>query len=64
MLIKILFTLAVIFGVIIFFRHKHARAPVAEQAEPEGASLSPRMVAYGLLGVLVAVSVLIFVLSK
>ena len=68
MLTKILFTLAVIVGVVIFFRHKQARAPVppetaATTAAEEGYSVSPRMVAYGLLSVLASVSVVIFVLN-
>lgn len=64
MLTKLLFTLAIIIGVIIFFRHKQRRAPVqATAAVEEGCSASPRVVAYGLLGVLCGVSVVIFALN-
>lgn len=64
MLIKILFTFAVIAAVVIFFRHRQARATgkVAEAAAAgaEGGSLSPRIVAFGMLGVLLTISLLIF----
>ena len=64
MLIKIAFTVAVIIGVIIFFRHKQGRAPaVHDGAVEEGYSVSPRVVAYGLLGVLCVVSVVLFALN-
>ena len=70
MLIKIAFTLAVIVGVIVFFRLRRAGAPgdvatttdTAAAAE-QGSSISPRVLAYGLLGVLGGVAVLIFVLE-
>ena len=71
MLSKILFTLAVIFGVIVFFRHRHGRAlPAAVDAasaaggESAGGSIPPRALAYGLLGILGGVAVLIFALDK
>jgi len=60
MLSKILFTIAVIIGVILFFRHRQSRA--APAAEP-GRSLSPRVAAFGLLGVLGAVALLIVALE-
>lgn len=65
MLSKILFTVAVIIGVILFFRHRRSRAAPAQPpaaAEP-GRSLPPRIVACGLLGVLGAVALLIFALE-
>lgn len=55
MLLKILFTGALIFGVIIFMRHKNARTK-ATLAEPQQRSLSPRMLAYGIVGVLLIAS--------
>jgi len=78
MLSKILFTLAVIFGVIVFFRHRHghgralpgagavdaAGAAGAAGAESAGGSIPPRVLAYGLLGILGGVAVLIFALDK
>ena len=72
MLIKIAFTLAVIVGVIVFFRLRRTGAPgdVAttaatdtDTAAEQGNSISPRVLAYGLLGVLGGVAVLIFVLE-
>ncbi len=74
MLIKILFTVVVIIGVVIFFRHRQSGgaavrggrgqrsqrgAPAATAAAEDGKSVSPRVVAYGLLGALLVVSVLI-----
>ncbi|MDD9810726.1 MAG: hypothetical protein OXU71_03280 [Gammaproteobacteria bacterium] len=75
MLSKILFTLAVIFGVIVFFRHRHGHgralpaagavdAAGAAGAESAGGSIPPRVLAYGLLGILGGVAVLIFALDK
>ena len=74
MLIKIAFTLAVIVGVIVFFRLRRAGAPgdvatttdaatATDTAAEQGKSISPRVLAYGLLGVLGGVAVLIFVLE-
>lgn len=71
MLIKILFTMVVIVAVIIFYRNKqsgtrNARvdAEVALETALETAhSISPRMLAYGLLGVLVGISLLLFALN-
>lgn len=64
MLTKFLFTLAVIIGVVIFFRHRRHRAPAqAPAAVEEGYSVSTRAVAYGLLGVLAGVSVVVFALN-
>ncbi|MDD9884493.1 MAG: hypothetical protein OXU62_08170 [Gammaproteobacteria bacterium] len=77
MLSKILFTLAVIFGVVVFFRHRHGHGRVlpaaaagavdaasAAGAESAGGSIPPRVLAYGLLGILGGVAVLIFALDK
>ena len=68
MLIKIAFTLAVIVGVIVFFRLRRTGAPgdvatTTDTAAEQGNSISPRVLAYGLLGVLGGVAVLIFVLE-
>jgi len=64
MLSKILFTIAVIIGVILIFRHRQSRAvPAQPPAAEPGRSLSPRVVACGLLGVLGAVALLIFALE-
>ena len=68
MLSKILFTLVVIIGVVIFFRNKQARTPAKTPATTaavveESKSVSPRIVAYGLLGALVGVSILLFALN-
>jgi len=67
MLAKILFTAAVILGVIVFFRHR--RAPVAAATDASagrsgGRSIPPRALAYSLLGVLAAVAVLLYALDK
>lgn len=61
MLAKILFTAAVILGVIVFFRHR--RAPVAAAAE-SGRSIPPRTLAYSLLGLLIGVAVLLYAFDK
>ena len=74
MLSKVLFTLAVIAGVVVFFRRKpdRASAPTSAPADPaqapldpseEGRSVSTRALAYGVLGVLAAVSATIFALN-
>ena len=67
MLSKVLFTLAVIAGVVVFFRRKPGRAsaPTSAPADPseEGRSVSTRALAYGVLGVLAAVSATIFALN-
>ena len=68
MLIKIAFTLVVIIGVVIFFRNKQARSPAKTEGKTaavveESKSVSPRIVAYGLLGALVGVSILLFALN-
>ena len=67
MLIKILFTLLVIVGVLLFFRNKSeikAKPDTAKTAK-EGAtrSLSTRTISYLMLAVLIAISALIFVLN-
>lgn len=61
MLAKILFTAAVILGVIVFFRHR--RAPVAAEAAP-GRSIPPRALAYGLLGALAVVAALLYAFER
>lgn len=63
MLAKILFTAAVILGVIVFFRHRRAPAAAAAGAEP-GRSIPPRALAYGLLGALAVVAALLYALDK
>ena len=68
MLSKILFTLVVIIGVVIFFRNKQAQSPAKTGGKTaavveESKSVSPRIVAYGLLGALVGVSILLFALN-
>ena len=66
MLIKIMFTVAVIIGVVIFFRMRPAaRAHAAaeqrlQDAQENGRSISPRALAYGIFGILVGVSALFF----
>jgi len=70
MLTKILFTIVVIIGVIIFFRNKQTStaaarprpAPITAVVE-QGSSISTRTLAYGLIGALVAISLLVFVVS-
>ena len=68
MLTKILFTLAVIFGVIIFYRSKQGAArpvaaPAAENPPGNSGSLSTRTLAYIMIAVLVAISILVFVIN-
>ena len=67
MLIKILFTLLVIVGVLLFFRNKsEIRAkPDTEKTTKASAtrSLSTRTISYLMLAVLIAISALIFVLN-
>lgn len=63
MLAKILFTAAVILGVIVFFRHRRAPAAAAV-AEAHGRSIPPRTLAYSLLGVLIGVAVLLYAFDK
>lgn len=68
MLTKILFTLAVIIVVVLVFRNKrgaqaaHSPNQSPEQASASG-SLSTRIVAYVILGVLVAISISVFVIN-
>ena len=63
MLTKILFTLAVIIAVVIYYRMKNAPKAAAPVAEPKdgGSSLPVRTVTYALLAVLIVVSATIFV---
>ncbi len=67
MLIKILFTLLVIVGVLLFFRNKSEikAKPDTTKTAKEGAtrSLSTRTISYLMLAVLIAISALIFVLN-
>ncbi len=66
MLIKIMFTVAVIIGVVIFFRMRPAaRAHAAaeqrlQDAQENGRAISPRALAYGIFGILAGVSALFF----
>ena len=65
MLLKILFTLAVILAVAVIFRVKNqtqkSPAPNAE-TDRSGSGVSSRAVIYTLLGLIVSISILIFVL--
>lgn len=74
MLFKLLFTVTVIFGVIIFFRYQNQRAarqnnnntnnPSNENEITEQDTLvSPQTMAYSLLGILLVLSVAIFAFS-
>lgn len=62
MLIKILFTCAIIVGVVIFFRHKQSIANPNVTTEPDRTeqdrSIAARRLAYGVVGMLVVGSVL------
>ncbi len=60
MLAKILFTIVVVAGVILFFRHRGAARQPEPVTETETAP-STRAVAYALIGILVAISVGVFV---
>ena len=64
MLTKILFTLAVILVVALVFRIKNTRAnpAAAAKAAPSKGGVSAAMVAYTLLGLVIAISALVFVL--
>lgn len=62
MLAKILFTAAVILGVIVFFRHR--RGAAADVAEAPGRSIPPRTLAYGLLGALAGLAALLYAFDK
>lgn len=64
MLVKILFTLLVIIVVALVFRTKQGASQSVSANDPvDTRSLPPRMVAYGLVGVLMLVSVAIFVIK-
>ena len=60
MLVKILFTIAVIIGVTLFFRNKREseqqKTPRKDTSAEEMKSLSSRALAYGLIGLLVILS--------
>ncbi len=62
MLTKILFTLAVILVVALVFRVKTTKGKPIAQAAPTRSGVSAAVVAYTLLGLVVAVSALVFVL--
>ncbi len=66
MLTKILFTLAVILVVALVFRVKNTSAkavkPAAAQTQNSKGGVSAAMVAYTLLGLVIAISALVFVL--
>ena len=66
MLTKILFTLAVILVVALVFRVKNTPAkaakPAAAQTQNSKGGVSAAMVAYTLLGLVIAISALVFVL--
>lgn len=66
MLTKILFTLAVILVVALVFRVKNTPAkavnPAAAQTQNTKGGVSAAMVAYTLLGLVIAISALVFVL--
>lgn len=66
MLTKILFTLAVILVVALVFRVKNTSAkavkPAAAQTQTTKGGVSAAMVAYTLLGLVIAISALVFVL--
>ncbi len=78
MLTKIIFTLAVIIGVVLFFRTRPVgggggtgegggtggAAGKTGGGATQGASLSPRVLAYGVLGALAGISILFFVLHR
>jgi len=65
MLLKILFTAAVVVGVIVFFRHRRAPAVAAAAGDESGArSIPPRALAYGLLGAVVTVAVLMYAFEQ
>jgi len=67
MLTKILFTLLVIVGVALFFRNKAESrprpSPTQSTPEKETRSLSTRLIAYLMIAILIAISVLIFVIN-
>ena len=67
MLTKILFTVIVIVGVSLFFRNKQTISGTQKKAEvvPESdsGSISTRTVAYILIGLLVCISMLVFVVN-
>ena len=65
MLLKVLFTLAVILAVAVIFRVKNqpqkSSAPKAA-TDRSGSSVSSRAVIYTLLGLIISISILVFVL--
>lgn len=72
MIIKILFTLTVIIVVVLIFRQKRARhgdktaqsSQQSAQKTNQSGSLSTRTVAYGILAILMALSITLFIVSN
>ncbi|HJP08273.1 MAG: hypothetical protein CL395_07020 [Acidiferrobacteraceae bacterium] len=62
MLTKVLFTLAVILVVALVFRTKSKPPKAVTAAPPAKGGISAGMVAYSLLGLVIAISALVFVL--
>ena len=65
MLLKVLFTLAVILAVAVIFRVKNQPqkpSPPNATVDRSGGGISSRTVVYTLLGLIIAISILIFVL--
>ena len=65
MLLKVLFTLAVILAVAVIFRVKNQPLkppPPDATTDRSGAGVSSRAVIYTLLGLIIAISILVFVL--
>lgn len=63
MLTKILFTLAVIIVIALVFRQKGAKRPAKASSKPvETGGVQTRTVIYALLGLVLAISALLFVL--
>ena len=63
MLLKIAFTLAVIAGVVVFFRVRRAAADGGGDAG-QTRSLSPRVLVYALLGALSVVAALVYLFAE
>ena len=65
MLLKIFITLAVILAVALIFRVKQPKRATSstEQKQPEKSAVSSSIVVYTLLGLIVSISILIFVLN-
>ncbi len=64
MLTKIVFTLLVMVVVALVFRNKHSGRTAPEQTVSiEPGAFSTRAVAYGILGILVTISITVFIFS-